>query len=380
MRLRVPHVALNLDDELGAPRGDVEAGVGAAEERRHAPDAVGDFVVRGDDVEPSVPELGDERRGGGVDDPRIDLGHGDGDDAGRGARRGELAGPLDEGVGVLRVRHPPAGAPVVPPFGFDDDGALCVAGHEERVERVVGAVVERDPPRADRWADVADVAARLPQFVDGALGGDPLAEDEPAVPKSGVLGDERGDVVGVEVGGVGEAEREPAEGAGELRVLEVVLEQPVVGAVGVRGAEEAGAGDRQSAEELFPEIEGDEGGLVDVGAGEGHAAELALGALVVRSDDPHHPAEEEDAALGFLVRDERADDGEDVAGDGAFGLADDGEFSGRGGGDVGEPRDDAGDGLAGPDRPLPYVDPSIGVGDAEPLRLGRDRDGVGRDR
>jgi hypothetical protein len=41
------------------------------------------------------------------------------------------------------------------------------------VQRVVGAVVERDPPRADRWANVADVAARLPQFVDGALGGDP---------------------------------------------------------------------------------------------------------------------------------------------------------------------------------------------------------------
>jgi aspartyl/asparaginyl-tRNA synthetase len=128
------------------------------------------------------------------------------------------------------------------------------------------------------------------------------------------------------------------------------------------------------------ENDGDEGGLVDVGAGEGHAAEFALCALVVRSDDPHHPAEEEDAALGFLVRDERADDGEDVAGDGALGLADDGEFSGWGGGDVGEPRDDAGDGLAGPDRALPDVDTAIGVGDAEALRLGRDRDGVGRDR
>ena len=82
----------------------------------------------------------------------------------------------------------------------------------------------------------------------------------------------------------------------------------------------------------------------------------------------------------FLYGTKRADDGEDVACDGALGLADDGEFAGRGGGDVGEPRDDAGDGLAGPDRAFPDVDSAIGVGDAEALRFGRDRDGVGRDR
>lgn len=63
LRLGVPHVALDFDDEVCAPRGDVEAGLGPAEEGGDAADAVGDFVVRCADVEPTVPELGDELNG-----------------------------------------------------------------------------------------------------------------------------------------------------------------------------------------------------------------------------------------------------------------------------------------------------------------------------
>ncbi len=285
-------------------------------------------------------------------------------------------------------------AVVVAPLAADVQALVGADRDDERAEGVGRAVVDAEGVEVERRQlalDVAPAGGGLEHLVDGALGRDPLAEDEALVPEARELAADRGHVGGRQRLVVGEAEGEarqlerllaseehltvaadPDGGAVEVAAL-----QPVRRGVRVGRRIEARALDREAGEQHAPERLGQGRGLVDVGAGEGEAADLLLGALVVGADDVDAPPEQLELAAALHVlaavrAEELRQRVDDVALQRALGAAHHEQRPRRAAAHEGEPGDHAGDRLARAHGALPDVEALLREGGRAAL-LGRER-------
>src|SRR5690606_24386047 len=162
-------------------------------------------------------------------------------------------------------------------------------------------------------------------------------------------------------------------------LVEELRLEPVRRAVGVRGAEQLRPGDGHAAQELGEELLGDDGDLVDVGAGDGHASDGLLGLGVRCADDVDGASEDgcgggtvgvlhgcgEGPEQGFVLHGL-----DDVAEDRVAGAADHDELAAAGcASHEPVPAQQGHDGLAGPDGAVEDVDGRVG-GREEVVLLG----------
>ena len=124
----------------------------------------------------------------------------------------------------------------------------------------------------------------IPHGVDGTFRADPFTEDiltiEIAREGAGVgFPDLRGEG---QIVIHGEMEAVEADFPG---TVDEIRFDKMVGSVGVAIHEDFAAGHGAAADHLVDEGPGEEGGLVGIGAGGGHALELVLGVVLVRAEE-----------------------------------------------------------------------------------------------